>query len=79
MWILLPEQQLIKTDRALLFVREENFKILSDRLQDEQKKLRYESDAIKKQKFKKQKKNIQNFVSLIRNMKHLDELDRLIV
>ncbi|SDG36551.1 protein of unknown function [Fontibacillus panacisegetis] len=62
-------------------VSEENFKMLSDRLQDEQKKLRDELAAIKKrsEEFEKTEENIQSFVTLIKSMKHVEELDRPIV
>ena len=68
-------------DRALEIVSEENFRMLSDKLQDEQKKLRDELPAIKKrsEEFEKTEENIQSFVALIKSMKHVDELDRPIV
>lgn len=68
-------------DRALEVVSEENFRMLSDRLQDEQKKLRDELAAIKKrsEEFEKTEENIQSFVALIKSMKHVGELDRQIV
>lgn len=61
-------------------VSEENFRILSDRLQDEQKKLQDELAVIKKrsEEFEKTEENIQSFVTLIKSMKHVDVLDRQI-
>jgi len=55
--------------------------MLSDRLQDEQKKLHDELSVIKKrsEEFEKTEENIQSFVTLIKSMKHVDELDRQIV
>ena len=62
-------------------ISEENFRMLSDRLQDEQKKLRDELAAIQKrsEEFEKTEENIQSFVALIKSMQHVDELDRQIV
>lgn len=68
-------------DRALEIVSEENFKMLSDRLQDEQKKLRDELAAIRKrsEEFEKTEENIQSFITLIKSITHVDELDRPMV
>jgi hypothetical protein len=68
-------------DRALDVITEENFKMLNDKLQNEQEQLNAENEAIKRQMAEtiETSEDIDSFIALVKGMRHIDVLDEEIL